>query len=144
MSDILQVDVVSRGDPLAQQALHVVEQAAMVSWVILFGGDRWRPVEYVAVACYGDEVVGLASLAPTDEMDVPPPQIIGVWVAPAFRHRGTGVQLVRVLSEQSQKVYDRVPVIVPVTRAGQALIEAVLKQGIALEAQRGTGYSVLP
>ncbi len=142
MPDIV---IVEPGHPLAQQALHLVQNEAMLSWVILFGGDRWHCVEHVAVAMQDNEPVGMATLSPHDEMSAGGPHVIGIWVHPEYRRQGIATEMLKILVEESQRRYGTVPTVVPVTRVGLHLIESALRQGIALERKGGMVSSlVLP
>lgn len=77
----MEVKIVSPHE--AKPALDMVQAVAVASWVILFQADRWYPVEHVAIAWNEQEPIGLATLAPTNEMGEGGPHIIGIWVHPA-------------------------------------------------------------
>ncbi len=131
-------------DALVKSALSFVEEAAQLSWVILFGGDRWSPVEVVAVAVEEEQPVGLATLAPHDEIGRGGPQIIGVWVCPPMRSQGIGVHLVAALAEESLRRYGQAPSLVAVTNAGRMLAEAAQRKGASLHIQPVVGIAQLP
>jgi GNAT superfamily N-acetyltransferase len=106
---------------LVEAALAQVEQVSPVAWVILFGGDRWYPVEYVALAVEQESPVGIATLAPADELDKNGPQIIGIWVHPVQRRRRIATALLTALAEQSLSVYGKQATWVVATREGSLL-----------------------
>lgn len=116
-------------DEMSTRALDAMCAQAMRTKILLFGGDRWRPVEFVAVAQTATGFpVGLASLSPTDEMGEGGPQIIGVWVTPFYRKRGIGTRLVLVLAAESRRRYDVLPTCVCVTQAGHRAALAAQRQ----------------
>jgi GNAT superfamily N-acetyltransferase len=131
-------------DPLVESALSLVEEIAQLSWVILFGGDRWSPVEVVAVAMEEEQPVGMATLAPHDEMGTGGPHIIGVWVCPPMRSQGIGGRLVASLAEESQRRYGQAPTLVTVTNVGKMLAEAALHNGISIRVQHANDMANLP
>ena len=132
-------------DPVSLQALALVEQEAQTTWILLFGGDRWQYVQIVAVATDSDgQSVGLATLAPTDEMGEGGPQIIGVWVAPAYRRRGIATRLVQVLAAQSTYCYGKPATLMSLTRAGAQLLRHVEEAGINLIARPIVAMEELP
>jgi RimJ/RimL family protein N-acetyltransferase len=132
-------------DTVALQVLDLVEQEAQTTWIILFGGDRWQYVQLVAVALDGEgQPVGLASLAPTDEMGEGGPQIIGVWVRPSYRRRGIATRLVQVLAAQSTYCYGKPATLMGVTSAGAQLVQHVEAAGINLIARPVAGAAELP
>ncbi len=132
-------------DETSQAALSLVEQEAMASWVILFGGDRWHSVQVVAIALDEQgQPVGLASLAPTDEMGEGGPQIIGVWVRPSHRRRGIATRLVAVLAALSVYCYGKPATLLGVTRAGASLVRHVEAAGITIIARPIAGDAELP
>lgn len=129
------IAIYDSNSPIVQSAKEKVMTQAMLSWVLLFEGDRWRYVERVAVAMRDDEPIGIASLAPCDEEGNNGPQVIGVWVAPEWRKQGIGVQLVKTLAEESQKLYGQAATIYGVSVGGQALVQAIAKENIQIKAK---------
>lgn len=91
----------------------------------LFGGDRWSCVRDVALALDGGQPVGIATLAPTDELGGNGPHIIGVWVDPAYRRQGIGTTLLRALRDRSLNLYNMIPTVVAITAPGLALAQRV-------------------
>lgn len=93
--------------------------------VTLFGGDRWSCVRDVALALDRTQPVGIATLAPTDELGNNGPHIIGVWVDPAYRRQGIGATLLRALRDRSLNRYNKVATVVAITQPGLALARHV-------------------
>ncbi len=84
------------------QALHVRLLAEVpLTAALLFGGDRWGCVVYVALAARAGRDVGIATLAPTNEDGDDGPNIIGVWVEPTHRRQGIGRRLLLTLAAES-------------------------------------------
>lgn len=141
------ISVVAPNSDIARAALKLIEEVAQLSFVILFGGDRWQYVEAVAVAQGGDsgeDIIGLASLAPTDEMGEGGPQIIGIWVAIAYRRQGAAMALIDALAVESQARYQQKATIVPATLAGYKLALAALARNLPLFVPKVTGFGSLP
>lgn len=108
-------------------------QETVTAAALLFGGDRWQYVDHVAVAKQDEQLMGLASLAPCDELGEGAPQIIGIWVSRSYRRRGYGVAMLKALSEESQRRYGQVPSIYPVTEAGARLCLAAKQESVLLD-----------
>ena len=104
-----------------------------MTYVVLFGGDRWRPVEWCVVAARDGVPVGLASLARTDEMGAGGPHIIGCWVDPDARRQGIGIRLITAAATVCQSVYGPAPIAEAVTREGWALLQAAVRDGVRVQ-----------
>lgn len=124
--------VSTRDDLAVNQFKEAVLQLAPISWVICFEADRWRYVEAVVLAhAKTDErVVGMATIAPCDEMGKGDPEVIGVWVHPSARKRGIGIGLVKKASEEVQKRYEVLPVLEAYSQAGYGLVRAAEREGL--------------
>jgi GNAT superfamily N-acetyltransferase len=61
---------------------------------ILFAGDRLRCCELAIVAIEGEDLLGLATIAPKGEY-TGIPTIVGIWVKPSCRGLGIGSSLLR-------------------------------------------------
>lgn len=121
------------------------QHEATPSVVILFGGERWYRVERVALL--DDEQgqrVGVATLAPTNELGGGGPHIIGVWVAPPARRQGHGLALLCALSQESQRLYGVEPTIVTATLDGAKLAKRAVDSGVALHVIVAGGNATLP
>lgn len=70
--------------------------------LILFGGDRWTCVDYVAYAVKENELIGMATLSLRGEDYSNTPSLVGIWVDPAFRRKGIGTELASLLIEQAK------------------------------------------
>lgn len=117
------ITITDRGDARVQ-ALRA--RIPPMTAAILFGGDRWLVVACVALALDDqDQPIGLATLAPTDELGGGGPHIIGVWVDLARRRQGVGQRLVQALIDESLTRYGAPPTAVAVTPAGLALVRRV-------------------
>lgn len=138
----MEVKIVSPRE--AKPALDVVQVVATVSWVILFQADRWYPVEHVAIAYEQEKPIGLATLAPTDDMGEEGPHIIGIWVHPDHRRQGIGSALLNALCNTSLEVYGVAPSLVPVTHSGAALVQEAQRTGIQIISKSVHGYGDLP
>lgn len=117
------IEITSRGDA----RVHALRaRIPPLSAAVLFGGDRWLVVERVAIALDDAAMpIGIATLAPTDEVGGDGPHIIGVWVDLAQRRRGVGQRLVQALIDESVARYGAPPAAVAVTPAGLALARRV-------------------
>lgn len=125
--------------PRAHKAVAYIKERAMqiapLSWVMLLEGDRWRPVECCAVAFSEEEngdPVGIATLAPTNELGNGGPCIIGVWVVPYLRRSGIALRLIAMLARESVARYGSAPSMTAVSPAGRALALSAQRQGIDL------------
>lgn len=121
---MIEIDICRWDDTLAQQALHSIARKSQICWVILFSGERWSHVEWVAVARDDKSIIGLASLAPTNEMGKFGPHIIGVWVGKGYRRQGIATQLVQALGRKSLNEYGIEPIIIAATLDGKHLVES--------------------
>lgn len=140
----MQIKMVKRGDSLCQEALAVVEKQAQLSWIILFGGDRWHYVEWVAVALNEEgNPVGLASLAPCDEMATGGPNLIGLWVAPAYRRQGIGKALVRQVASEAWSRYGKGATMLAITKAAVGLANKLYEENVPIEC-KNSGFGELP
>ncbi len=97
---------------------------------VLFGGDRWSPVEWVAVVYSSCNPVGLATLAPKDEEGNLGPCVIGLWVHPSHRRKGFGHQLLKVLFDKSMKIYQKKPLVETVTVEGEEVVKYSISAGV--------------
>ena len=129
----LEIRVCAADDLVVGSAKEVVRAASMVSWVLLFEGERWCHIERVVVALVDDEIVGLASLSQQDAASNDIPEIVGVWVRPEYRRQGIGTKLVNALSEEAQRLYQEAPRIVGVSTAGAALARYVARHGVNVD-----------
>lgn len=100
---------------------------------LLFGGDRWACVEVCALALRDQQAVGLATLAPTDEVGAGGPQIIGVWVRPDQRRQGLGTALLVALAAEAQRRYGQPATVVCVSPAGLAAARRAVRTGATLQ-----------
>ena len=139
----MQIKIIERGDPLVESALALVEREAMLSWVILFGGDRWHYVEYVAVAMQDDYPVGLATLAPTDEEGGNGQNLIGLWVAPDYRRQGIGLALVGQIASESWKRYGKSATMLAISKAAVGLANRAYQENIPINC-KNVGFGELP
>lgn len=105
------LDRLQRDDPLAS--------------MMMFSGDRWRHVTACACATVRDTVVGLATLAPCDELGSGGPHIIGVYVMPDHRRQGWGRTLLTELAEESILLYHKTATVYAVTPAGLAACRGI-------------------
>jgi GNAT superfamily N-acetyltransferase len=96
---------------------------------LLFGGDRWGCVVYVALAARAGRDVGIATLAPTNEDGDDGPNIIGVWVELTHRRQGIGSRLLLTLAAESQVRYGSSVRADAITPAGWRLAQAALRAG---------------
>lgn len=128
-------------DSRCTAALHALQDGAWgiggrAAAAILFGGDRWWVVEHAAVALVpdpvGPRVVGLATLAPTDEIGAGGPHVIGVFVSPSFRRRGIGAALIAALAHHAVQVYGTTATAVALTTAGAQACAAAVRKGAPL------------
>jgi len=122
-----------------QRVWPFIQQVPMASRALLFGWDRLRPVEFVGLALDDEgSVIGLATLAPTDESgEQPRPTIIGVWVVPAHRKQGVGPALMKALSQQCLESYKMAPTADAVSVDGLKLCRRCVDAGIQLEYNNG-------
>lgn len=97
----------SRDDTQVRLLSDLIQQASPLAAGILFAGDRWQHVAHVARAVSDHISVGMATLAPCDEMGAGGPHIIGVYVLPAYRRQGIGRRLIAALVAKSQQEYGR-------------------------------------
>jgi len=128
------------------EAKQLIQVTVPLSSVLLFGGDRWRPVMRVALAFCDETLVGLASLAPHDEDNNPQaaPTIVGVWVLPAFRGHSVGLQLLQACVQEAQERYSAERVSIEgVSPAGLSLALKAQEQGLPLNVT-GMGLTLLP
>lgn len=123
----------------------MMESEFTPSFVILFGGDRWSCIEDVALAVVdGDQIIGIATIAPTDEMGHDGPSIIGCRVHPSHRRQGIGSALVRALVDESLSRYGQAPHMVGVTREGLQRAFALVAHGVARQVHTAGGANSLP
>jgi GNAT superfamily N-acetyltransferase len=141
---LMQIKVVERNDPLVQRAKALIEREAMLSWVLLFEGDRWHYVECCAVALNDEgQPVGLASLSPTDEMGAGGPNVIGLWVSPPYRRQGTGLALVARLAQESWERYGRGAPMLAITKAAVGLANILYQENVPIDC-KNAGFGDLP
>ena len=143
----MNIIVVDRSDARVAAAKGLVAGMALTTWAVLFDGDRWHYVERVALALDPSGLgtpLGLASLAPSNEMGEGGPNIIGVWVHPAARQKGIGLALVEALATESLARYGKQASMEGVTTQGFLLGQAALKRGIPLHFVEVGGFGELP
>jgi ribosomal protein S18 acetylase RimI-like enzyme len=110
--------------PVAQ-FLDRLQQDDSMSYVVLFGGDRWRHVTTCACATVRGTMVGLATLAPCNELGGGGPHIIGVYIMPDHRKQGWGRALITALVEESMTEYKTQPTACVITPDGMALCRGI-------------------
>jgi GNAT superfamily N-acetyltransferase len=103
--------IIQKEDPKVKEILDVVRAESRFDYAMLFAGDRWYPVEWVALYLLNSIPVGVATLAPTDEMAQGDPHIIGGYVLKANRRQGIGGELLKVLVAKSLKEYSLPPTV---------------------------------
>ena len=122
--------------------VHAASENALAN-MILFSGNAWSCVEWVALAFapFSHEKqeiqipVGIATLAPTDEGKEGGAHIIGVYVLSSHREdNGYELALVRRLVNESQRIYHQVPAFMPIPLipADLELVKAVQEASIPL------------
>lgn len=118
----------------AQSIWEELLNGAPIAAAILFGGDRWEPVEVVFTARDEDgKLIGLASLSPhTEAGDASEAEMIGAWVHPEHQRRGIGWQLVERVARYAQEVWDKPLLINGVTMEGKKLAEYAALRGTQL------------
>lgn len=105
---MIEIILSSRTDVHVRLLSDLIQQENPLAAGILFAGDRWQHVAHVARAVSDQALsVGMATLAPCDEMGAGGPHIIGVYVLPAYRRQGIGRRLIAALVAKSQQVYGR-------------------------------------
>ena len=119
--------------PADAEVLQLLDRMPAISRAILFSGDRWSPVEVVAVLRANKLAVGLASLAPVDEMGGDQPTIIGLWIDPANRGAGAAKLLLQQASHESLERYGRPPHVTAITPAGLRALVGARASGVAIE-----------
>ena len=106
----------------------------VVAGATLFGGDRIECVEAAALLEENGVAIGLATLAPTDEMGLNGPTIIALWTEPEARalpsYRKLAVALFRALVEESKRRYGAKPRFVPVTQTEQFVAQQAQEEGV--------------
>lgn len=139
------IEIVPRSDKRLWPFMEAMfESKFAISFVVLFGGDRWSLVERVALALSDEgQIVGMATLAPTDEEGKGGPNIIGCWVALMYRRQGLGSALVEALVKVSYSRYGHFPTVEGSTDEGLALAKSLVKRGIQVQV-RGIGAAHLP
>jgi ribosomal protein S18 acetylase RimI-like enzyme len=130
--------------PTDERVRRLLDTVPTLSRAILFAGDRWSPVEAVAMVQVDGQDVALSTLAPHDEMGQPGPYIIGLWVNPQYRHLGIALVLLEELSLESQRRYGLAPRVVAITRGGLAAALAAQDVGVALKVQNAATGMELP
>lgn len=110
----MQIRIVPAGDPLVKQARSLVWERAPLVAMSGFGGDRANVVAYYVVALDRGLIIGLGSLAPTDEMGEPGPHIIAVW-AEADAVASAGAAIIQALVNESVQRYSSAPTLIAVT-----------------------------
>lgn len=123
-----------------KKALDLVQEKAPISWVLLFGGDRWLHVEAVAIANIDGDFVGLASLALEPDRE---PEVRGIWVDPAHRRRGIGTDLVRYISQECASRTGKKPLFEYTSIQSQSMAPKLLQKGTIARAY-GVGLLELP
>lgn len=123
-----------------------IMQADMLSFALLFSGDRWSHVTHVAIA--RDEagtLIGFASLAMHGEDGESTPEIVGVWVHPEHRRKNIGTHLLIRCVNEAQALGVREPVrIFGITNAGHALARRACERGLRLDVRSSIGFGNLP
>jgi GNAT superfamily N-acetyltransferase len=132
----VEIELLARSD---ERVGRLLARVPALSRGLLFGGDRWSPVEVVAIAHNdaGDDV-GIATLAPRDEGGNPRPTIIGLWVDPAARRHGIGAALLVALAAESHRRYRAAAHVQAVTADGHRAIVAAQAAGAHLIAVDAT------
>lgn len=138
------INIYDREDPEVQSAKDLVQNQALLSWVLLFEGDRWHYVKHVAIAMENGTPIGLASLSPCDEEGKNGPQIIGVWVAPGYRRHGIGSQLVKACADEAVQRYGQHATIYGVSSCGVALVRHAEQNSIPVIVRAFSGILDLP
>ena len=82
-------------DEAVNMVVDVLMQEITVPKAILFGGDRWRCVDEVAVARRQGELAGIATISYRGEQEDGKPTLVGVYVFPEHRLQGVGTKLTR-------------------------------------------------
>jgi GNAT superfamily N-acetyltransferase len=93
--------------------------------------DRWDSIAIVAVARIGDRIVGIATMAP-QHPGQSRPEVIGLWVTPAFRRRGIATTLLVALASESIARFKVAGFVAPITDAGVRAVEAAKTDGAEL------------
>jgi hypothetical protein len=132
-------DVLTRGegvsilDPSHPRVQALLGEVPLETRAVLFMADRWRYVDRVVVAAMEGQDVGLATLAPSNDMGQGGPHIIGVWVRPEQRRNGYCNWMLRLASADSLWRHNVPPQVVAVTSSGLLSVEAACAAGVVLK-----------
>lgn len=102
---------------------------------LLFGGDRITNVNYFVLCMEGADVMGIASISPIrdggsrDREEDYIPEIIGLWVKPSHRNKGIGSKILVRAIEYVNKTYGIMPLMIPVTPEGEAVVKKLRGEG---------------
>lgn len=90
--------------------IHTVGKFEVDSWLgqmpagpsrgLLFGGDRYSCCDQYIICSAGDDLVGIASIAPEGEQNSGRPTIVGLWIKPSFRNQGWGHKILAAAINQ--------------------------------------------
>jgi GNAT superfamily N-acetyltransferase len=114
---------------LASEALNELTK------IFLFSGDAWALVQDVMLAkTIGGRIVGIGSLAPTDESGTEMvPCVLGIWTTPELRRQGIATAILKDLTRLSLDKYSMAPWVSASSVEGVALVTSVRDRGIPVE-----------
>lgn len=101
------LEILHKEEPEVTEFLSLVREESPFNYAMLFAGDRWYLVEWVALFKVNGQPVGVATLSPTDEMAQNGPHVIGGYVLAEHRNQGIGSQLLKALAEESLTLYGK-------------------------------------
>jgi hypothetical protein len=136
------IEIVALSDERIRPFLDKVRDQATLSYVCLFVGDRIFYVQRVALALdvATAEVIGVGTLAPTDEMGSGGPTIIGVWVVPPARKGGVATQIICALATESERLYEAPASVDALSPGGIAACRKAVALGAHLNVREHTGH----
>ena len=107
----------------------------MIVGATLFGGDRIFDVDVVAMLVVNGIDIGIATLAPMDEIGEGKPSILALWIDSEAKsmpnYRNLSLSLFRSLVEESVKRYGTVPRFAPATQTELQVAQWAQEEGIS-------------